>query len=244
LEFCHTPFVARLDSDDIAIATRLEEQRNFLLAHPEVGLVGSQAAPLGDYGFGRSLKVPLEHDALFTGLITGRHAVMHSTVMYRTALVKQIGGYWQLPSGEDFEMFLRLSEITKLANLDRVLLLWRVHERSLTGKAMRQVRFYVSYACDACHRRRAGLPAISVDEYEVLYGARPWWKRALETIDIHARIQYRVALAELYGRHRLRGAARMAWAALCAPQLTIERIGRIMGLRNPPTLARAKSASV
>jgi hypothetical protein len=73
-----------------------------------------------------------------------------------------------------------------------------------------------------------GVAPISSDEFRALRAARPWWRRRGEAINIHARCQYRIALAELHGNRRLRGSARMAWAALCAPRLTFERITRIL----------------
>jgi hypothetical protein len=50
-----------------------------------------------------------------------------------------------------------------------------------------------------------------------------------DAIDIHSRRQYRAAVVEFYGAHRWRGAARLAWAAICAPQLTFERLERMIG---------------
>src|SRR5262245_17189068 len=64
LKHCETEFVARMDADDIALPTRLDKQRDFLLAHPEVGLVGSQMAPLGAKRTGNSVRLPLSHDAI------------------------------------------------------------------------------------------------------------------------------------------------------------------------------------
>src|SRR3972149_8043921 len=57
LAHCDTEFVARMDSDDVSLAARLEKQRDFLQAHPEVGLVGTQVAPLGARRAGRSLRL-------------------------------------------------------------------------------------------------------------------------------------------------------------------------------------------
>jgi len=121
---------------------------------------------------------------------------------------------------------LRIGEVAELANLDCVLLHYRVHEASMNGSGMRQMRISVAYACELARRRQSGLPALSFDEYLAQRDARPWWRRIAETIELHARCQYRVGLAELYGGHRLRGSARLAWAAACSPQLTVERIAR------------------
>ena len=39
--------------------------------------------------------------------------------------MKQIGGYWENPRGEEWDLFLRLGEHAELANLNKVLLSYR-----------------------------------------------------------------------------------------------------------------------
>ena len=236
LAYCNTKYVARLDADDVALPTRLAEQVAYMESHPDVGLVGSQVAPMGDSGAGHSLRLPLDHDAICEALLDGRHAMVHSSVMGRTALIKEIGGYWLYPIGEEYDLMLRLGEVSRLANIDRVLVHWRVHEQSLTGSKMRMTRFYIDYACELARRRQAGVPLISLVQFETQRNARPFWKKWGEAINVHARCQYRIALAELYGGQRWRGSVRMAGAALCAPRLTVERFVRMLRpSRHPAT---------
>jgi glycosyltransferase involved in cell wall biosynthesis len=227
LEHCATPYIARLDADDVAVPTRLAEQLAYLEANPKVGLVGTQVVPMGERRLGRSLKLPLDHDAIMRALRLGRHAVVHSSIMVRANLLRQIGGYWPLPMGEEYDMMLRLGEVSQLANLNRVLLHYRVHQASLTNNSMRLAQFRIALACELAHRRRAGLPPIGSEEFYQQQQSRPWWRRAAETCDIHARLQYRLAVAEMYGHHPIRGRARLAWAALCSPRLTVERVVRM-----------------
>jgi glycosyltransferase involved in cell wall biosynthesis len=227
LKHCTARYIARLDADDIALPTRLAEQVAFLDAHPEVALVGTQVVPMGSHGAGSSLKLPTEHDAIMVDLIAARHAVAHSSAMIRADVLREIGGYWSLSFGEEYDLMLRIGEVAKLANLDRVLLQYRVHQSSMNGSAMRRMRTSVLYACESARRRQVGMPPISFDDFQARRNARPRWQRVVESIDIHARNQYRYALAEMYGGRRIRGAARLVWAAACAPRLTIERIVRV-----------------
>lgn len=227
LRHCLAPYVARLDADDIALPTRLAEQTTFLDAHPEVALVGTQVVPMGAQGTGASLQLPTEHHAIMSALLAGRHAVAHSSAMIRTDVLRQLGGYWSLAFGEEYDLMLRIGEVAQLANLDRVLLHYRVHQASMNGSAMRRMRTSVAYACELARRRQSRLPAISFDDFQAQRNTRPRWQRWAETIDVHARAQYRVAQAELYGGQKLRGVARLAWAAACSPRLTIERLLRI-----------------
>lgn len=236
LQHCDTRYVARLDADDVALPTRLAEQVAFLEKHPEVGLVGAQVVPMGERGLGSSLRLPLEHHAITNALMAGRHAVVHSSIMLRTAMLRQAGGYWTLSMGEEYDMMLRVGEISRLANLDQVLLLYRVHQGSLTANAMRLARFRIALACELARRRQSGLPPITPEEFQTLREARPWWQRTVETLDIYARRQYRIAVAEMYGHRPLLGRVRLAWAALCAPRLTIERLARTFWSKSTSTI--------
>jgi glycosyltransferase involved in cell wall biosynthesis len=228
---CTAKYIARLDADDIALPTRLAEQVAYLDQHPEVALVGTQIVPLGDRGAGSSLKLPLGHDAIMSALRAGRHAVAHSSVMMRADVLRRLGGYWAHAYGEEYDLMLRMGEMSRLANLDRVLLQYRVHQSSMNGSAMRRMRTSIDYACELARRRQVGEPALSYDAFLAERAARSWWCRAARTIDVHARSQYRVALAELYGGHPAQGTIRMAYAAACQPRLTVERVLRILQRR-------------
>ena len=243
LEFCNTRYLARMDADDISLPTRLAEQVAYLDAHPEVGLVGAQMAPLGSAGIGASLRLPTDHDTIMHALLSGRHGMAHSCIMLRTELLKQLGGYWSYRLNDAWDMMLRMGEVARLANLDRVLHHYRVHDRSLTGSRMRRMRQSIALACELARRRQAGLPTITLDEFQARWDARPWWRRVAESIDLYARCQYRVAQAELYGGRPVRGSARLAWAAFCAPQLTIERLARITSRLRGPTAPRPNEAA-
>jgi glycosyltransferase involved in cell wall biosynthesis len=228
LAYCDTRYTARMDADDISLPERLARQVAFLDAHPDVGLVGAQMAPLGEAGAGGSLKLPTEHAAIMSALASGRHGLGHSCITFRTELARQIGGYWSLRLVDDWDFMLRMGEAAMLANLDEVLHLYRVHGTSLNGAALRRMRFSIDYACELARRRRAGLTAISPEQFEAQRAGRPWWARLRESVDLHARGQYRVALAELHGGQRLRGRARLAYAALCSPRLAAERAARMV----------------
>src|SRR6476659_8731511 len=166
LQHCTGQYIARLDADDIAVPTRLAEQVAFLDAHPEVALVGSQVVPMGSHGAGSSLKLPTEHDAIMSDLIAARHAVAHSSVMMRTDVLREIGGYWSLSFGEEYDLMLRIGEVAQLANLDSVLLQYRVHQASMNGSAMRRMRTSVLYACESARRRQVGMPPNSFDDFQ------------------------------------------------------------------------------
>jgi glycosyltransferase involved in cell wall biosynthesis len=135
-------FVAMMDADDISAVGRFEAQVCFLDGHPECCLVGSQALRIDSDGLPISVwKVPKHHEAIDANLMRGRGGTMiNPSVMIRTEIVRRIGGY-RLEWAEDYDLFLRLASVAKLANLPRELLHYRLHSKSLTfAKAELQAR--------------------------------------------------------------------------------------------------------
>lgn len=126
-------YVARMDADDISLPERLELQVKFLDAHPETGLCGSWIRTFGSSSKA-VLERPAEHEAIraFTLLDT---PFAHPTVMLRREWIEHHhlrfnGEYFPT---EDFELWTRALSCFKGANLPQVLLLYRVHGKSLTG---------------------------------------------------------------------------------------------------------------
>lgn len=229
LNHCRGEYIARMDGDDFSLPERLAEQVSFLDSHQDIGCVGTQTAPFGKVRVGSDLRLPTAHDEIYQALWTGAHAIVHASVMMRTELVKEVGGYWPIRLvAEDYDFFLRLGEITKFATIDRVLYHTRFHMASINGRGMLQMRRAVDYARERARRRREGIADISFDDFLALRKGAPYWQRSMETLDAYARSQYRASVAEFCGGRPVVGYTRLAWAALCAPTLTVKRISRVL----------------
>jgi len=234
IEHCRTPFIARMDADDVALPNRIEVQLEFMKQHPEVGMAGTQAAWLGPSSVGKSIKLPTTHEAIWKALVDGHHALVHATLMMRIEVIRSVGGYWSIPKlDDDTDMMLRMGEVAQLANIDQTLYHYRILQGSLSGAGMKRVRFSYEYSIELSRRRRSGSPSITPEEFAVEREKRAWWSRIYDPIDIHARCQYRMAPEEIFGGKKLRGRARLAWAALCSPRLTVQRLKRIMRRVSP-----------
>ena len=231
LELCETEYFARIDADDVAHPTRLAEQLAFLREHPEVGLLGTQIRPLGQRCAGRPSSLAIDHKTIFASLMQGKHAMCNPTIMCRTAVLREIGGYHADGALEDWAMFLSMGERSQLANLDRVLLSYRIHSGSTNNRHMAELRTRIAFVCDRARRRQLGQPCLEYDEFLFARRAEPIWRRAVYGMEGHAMGQYRRAMVDILGSHRLRGYARLAWSAACSPPLTFQRIGRVVRKR-------------
>jgi glycosyltransferase involved in cell wall biosynthesis len=154
--------IARMDADDIALKDRLAKQVAHLAAHPEVVALGTRIETIDP--FGSPLERPqhhLDHAAIDAELIRGSGwALVHPTVIMRAAALKQLGGYreeWN--NTEDLDLFLRLAEIGKVANLPDVLLQYRQHLGSVNHqKFERQMKIKRTILEQAHARRGTSLP--------------------------------------------------------------------------------------
>ena len=132
--------LARMDADDICHPERLTRQREYLLAHAEVDLLGCQVRAFvegGAIGEGLARYVSWQN-ALLTPSDHARarfveSPLCHPSIVLRRTLYERIGGYRELAGPEDYELFLRaLAHGAQLAKLPEVLLSWRHHADQAT----------------------------------------------------------------------------------------------------------------
>jgi len=229
LDLCQTEFVAMMDADDASFPTRLEKQWNFLSQHQEVGMVGTKIVYFTTRGRkGFSPPLPCDHKTIYADLLRGEHAICQASLMCRTTILKKVGGFRIDGSGEDLDMWLRMGEVSSLANLDKVLLGVRLHFSSVNVRHQVEIRARYAHSLHSAKRRAEGQPELSYPEFLFLYRARSFWQRLAETVDIYSHSQYRQALVEILDNNLVRGYTRLAWAALCSPPRSIQRISRAL----------------
>ena len=232
LKYVNTEFVARMDAGDISVPNRLQTQLDFMLANPEVGILGAQAAPTGSKGVGGSLCLPESHHDIFAALMSGRHGLAHSSLMIRTRTLKEVGGYWKFPLIDDWDMMLRMGEVSQLANLPEVMLLYRVHSGSLNGQSMLRMYRNIGYAIERAKRRQTNREQISYEDFVKFKSSQAIWIRWPERLHIFAMTQYRLAVAEIFGGQKLIGYSRLMLSSLLSPSRTLHRLRRMAGNRS------------
>jgi glycosyltransferase involved in cell wall biosynthesis len=174
LSVARAPLVARLDADDVALPERLARQAAFLDAHPEVGVLGSAAREVN--GDGREVRVvrPPADDAALRRALIRENPMVHSTVTMRRDVLERVGGYDPgFAVAQDYDLWMRLAAVTRLANLPEALVVRRLLPRR------------VSVARDAERLRaeaRARWRAVRAGAYPawcVVFAARPLLALAL-----------------------------------------------------------------
>ncbi len=127
------PLLARMDGDDVAGPRRLELQRDFLVARPDLAGCGTavELFPRSEVGEGYR-----RYEAWLNGLSDPAELwrdlfvecpVAHPTLMIRRSVLSGLGGYRDPGWPEDYDLVLRLHAAgMRVANLPEPLLRWRV----------------------------------------------------------------------------------------------------------------------
>lgn len=113
-------YIARLDDDDAwADVDKLSRQIEFLDTHPEYVLVGTGVIVVDENGTELRRSFLPEHDDEIREMMLEQNCFIHSSVVYRKSSALDIGGYHEdkYPYSEDYDLWVKLGTVGKLANL-------------------------------------------------------------------------------------------------------------------------------
>jgi glycosyltransferase involved in cell wall biosynthesis len=159
IELARGEFLARLDADDLCDPRRLELQVGQMRREPDLVALGSGAWAIDESGrlLGDFSRPATTHEQIEAAHLQGHSAIHHPAAMLRASAVRQVGGYRDLVPCEDFDLWLRLGEIGRLANLPDRLISKRLMIGGLVGSNReRHDRVLLGVLRDAWQRR--GLP--------------------------------------------------------------------------------------
>lgn len=154
-------FVARMDADDIALPDRFARQVEHLRGDPDCLAVGSRVVVIDPDGDPLCEWFPSgTHEEIDAANLEGSKgsALCHPSVMMRRGPALEIGGYRErFFLAEDMDLWLRMAERGRLANLSRPVLKYRCHPSGV-GHSQRGRQKEVTRAVLADARERRGLP--------------------------------------------------------------------------------------
>ncbi len=154
--------ICRMDSDDIALPTRLETQFLYLRKVPECVVVGGAILEMDVDGDPLCCShLPALHADIESNLLHRKTGLFHPTTMFRTDTFHAIGGYRaEYQWVEDHDLWLRLAQHGQLANLDEVVLCYRHHPGSVCWqRAAQQRELMARLMADAYAARGLALPS-------------------------------------------------------------------------------------
>jgi len=142
LKLAKGKYIARMDADDISMPERFERQVEFLEKNPDIGVLGVNCPVINDHGrVTFILERPTSHTDIVKELLSENQFV-HSSLMLRMDVLSSAGGYNEdFRLAQDYELILRLSKTTQVANLPEPLHMWRnnISGDVLTDKRKKQI---------------------------------------------------------------------------------------------------------
>lgn len=129
IPMCRNNWIARMDSDDIAVSSRFQLQTDYILKHPDISVIGGAIAEfkseIGDIDSERHVKSEYYE---IKKMARSRSPMNHVTVMYSKEAVRKVGGYSEdFGKLEDYKLWVDLiAEGMILFNINEVLVHVRV----------------------------------------------------------------------------------------------------------------------
>ena len=218
LRMARGTYVARMDADDVSLPERLAVQVAMMDAHPEVGVCGTWIETFG-MGPPAVRQLPAD-DASIRSWMLFESVLAHPSVMIRREALERHGLSYDatMLHAEDYDLWVRASRHTKLANVPQVLLRYRQHPQQV-------VRAHDGLKRQTARRVRTGQLAglgLSPSEDDVnLHEALSLWQLPRTQESIAAAHAWLLKLIEanqaagLYPQDALRRIVGARWSAIC-----------------------------
>ena len=127
-DYCTGDYIFRMDSDDISHPERFRIQAEYVEAHPDVDVLGTDIAEFRE-SIDEDMRVracPKDHDDIVS-MSRSRNPMNHVSVCIKRSALRKCGGYVRLLLLEDYYLWLRMIVGgAKLANLNQPLVYVRV----------------------------------------------------------------------------------------------------------------------
>ncbi|NQN88213.1 glycosyltransferase family 2 protein [Streptococcus suis] len=165
-------YIAFLDSDDYFLPTKLEKQVKILQERPEVGFVVTGFGAKGVHTLPEGM-IPLKET------IKQNNLGGFSTLMVRKALFHQVGGLDnKLLSCQDWDLFLKLLQVSQGYKLAEDLVAYEVQEDSISKNSTKVIQGYqiVSQKARAINQTLQVLPEKDLLAYQEYYLAMRYFK--------------------------------------------------------------------
>ena len=127
-------YIARMDCDDVSLPKRLSVQVNFMEKYPEIGVCGSWVKVIGLKNEFIN-KYPQDNEEMRAFLLFNTPLAHPAVIIRKEVLSKyQLEYDENYKHAEDYELWSRVVEHTKITNIPKVLLHYRIHSESVSKK--------------------------------------------------------------------------------------------------------------
>ena len=147
LRIARGEYIARQDADDVSAPDRLEKEVNFLETHRDYAVVGTFVKILNEDSEVIGLLDRLTADTQIRKCLGTDNCITHGSTMIRKKCLLNVGFYDEsIARAQDYELWLRLSEKYRLANIPEYLYMWRKHDENIEAKHIEEQKISVILA--------------------------------------------------------------------------------------------------
>jgi glycosyltransferase involved in cell wall biosynthesis len=141
IDFAGGEYIARMDADDIALPQRLKIQVEFLETNPAYGMCGTFYEVIDVHGkMLNKVKLP-EIDRDIKTYLNFGNCFCHSTMMFRTSFAKNYKYEEKYFLVEDYKLWRKISEVSKISILPSYTLQYRIHDNNISS--MKRDKMYL-----------------------------------------------------------------------------------------------------
>jgi glycosyltransferase involved in cell wall biosynthesis len=226
IEAARGEWIARIDADDMAMPNRLATQLDHAIRDERCVVLGSAIVRIDEEGRECGVATfPVNHKQLCRLMYRKINPIPHSSALFRKAAVCAVGGYRErIRRAQDYDLWLRLSEVGHIGSIDRPLVRYRQHASQVShenGGLQQMVDGRVALA--SFMLRRAGFKdPVSAEATDEQF--REFWHFVQHSLREHRYIEYRKFVdgtkADLASRSLFR-AIRAVFSTLSAPRFLI-----------------------
>lgn len=180
LKIAKGEYIARMDADDVSLPTRLQKQCSFLDKNSNCAVCGTFVFLIDSQSniIGKSVK-PIKSKDISKEL-QFNNCLTHGSVMMRKTVLEMVGFYdEEIKRAQDYDLWVRISEIFEIRNLPKFLYCWRNHCENIENKYCDEQRYYVKFARNKIQKKYDSLKenlAVCILFFEKL-------KQTLECLD-------------------------------------------------------------
>ena len=166
IEIAVGEYIARMDSDDICILNRFEEQINFMKKN-NLDLCCSEFLFIDEED-----KIFFKEYTKYSSneiikLLPYQNTIHHPTVMIKKNIIESVKGYRNFPCAQDYDLWLRLFEKNiSMGILNKPLIKYRIRKNSISqSKKLKQINTVWYIRKCFWERKKNGKDSFTIENY-------------------------------------------------------------------------------
>jgi len=220
-------WIARIDADDMSEPSRLAMQLDFVRTNKTCVLVGTARSELDEHGNIDGIeRFPCHHSQLCRMMLALLNPIAHSSAFIQAKALRSVGGYrTRIKRSQDYDLWLRLSELGTVACIDKPLVRIRHHANQVSHESsgLRSIVDSTVALASFLLKRRGHADPVSLQSSDEEF--QQFWQFIHQGVLQDKTWEFRQFMGQLK-------------ASLQNPN-TIEKCsGIFFALRNPPLLVR------